>query len=259
MFRIITTSLVVLALVSCNNESDTGTKTGDSTVADTQTTTMNNTLTDAQKAEGWQLLFDGQTIGSWHKYGNEPIGSAWKVIDGTITLDTSSKKDGKVVGGGDIVTNEEFENFHLKLEWKIAPNGNSGIMFYVHEDSVKYENTYHTGPEMQVLDNNGHADAKYPKHRAGDLYDLIACSKETVKPAGEWNQVEIKALNGKLDFWLNGENVVSTTLWDDNWKKMLDNSKFKQWPDFGTYKKGRIALQDHDNTVSYRNIMIRRL
>ena len=259
MFRTITASILVCALVSCNNESETGTKTSDSTVADTQTATMNNTLTDAQKGEGWQLLFDGQSLGSWHKYGNEPVGAAWKVVDGTITLDTSSKKDGKVVGGGDIVTNEEFENFHLKLEWRISLGGNSGIMFYVHEDSTKYKNTYHTGPEMQVLDNNGHNDAKFPKHRAGDLYDLISSSKETVRPVGEWNQVEIKALNGKLDFWLNGENIVSTTLWDDNWKQMVANSKFKQWPDFGTYKKGRIALQDHDNLVSYRNIMIRRL
>ncbi len=74
---------------------------------------------------------------------------------------------------------------------------------------------------MQVLDNEGHADRKYPKHRAGDLYDLICCSKETVKPALEWNQAEIKCVNGKLDFFFNGENVVSTTIWDDNWNKML--------------------------------------
>ena len=97
------------------------------------------------------------------------------------------------------------------------------------------------------------------KHRAGDLYDLISCSKETVKPALEWNQVEIKSVNGKLDFFLNGENVVSTTMWDDNWNKMIAASKFKQWPGFGTFKKGKICLQDHDCNVWFRNIKIKKL
>ena len=113
--------------------------------------------------------------------------------------------------------------------------------------------------EMQVLDNNGHPDAKIIKHRAGDLYDLITSSPEMVKPYGEWNHAEIKCLNGKLDFYLNGTNVVSTMLWDDNWKKMVAGSKFKYMPAFGTYKKGHIGLQDHGNDVEFKNIKIKRL
>jgi hypothetical protein len=112
---------------------------------------------------------------------------------------------------------------------------------------------------MQVLDNAGHRDAKIIKHRAGDLYDLISSSSEPVKPAGEWNQVEIVSNQGKLDFTLNGTKVVSTTLWDDNWKKMVAGSKFKTMSDFGTFKKGKIALQDHGDAVCYRNIMIKKL
>ena len=207
----------------------------------------------SQSNNGWISLFDGKTTKGWHKYGSTTVGSVWKVSNGTLYLDTS------VANGGDIVTNEEFENFDLKLEWKISPGGNSGILFNVHEEPAKYKYTYVTGPEMQVLDNERNEDGKNYKHHAGDLYDLIACSKETVKPVGEWNQVEIKLLNGKLDFYFNGENVVSTTMWDDNWNKLVAGSKFKTMPGFAKFKKGRIALQDHGFPVWYRNIMIKKL
>jgi hypothetical protein len=109
------------------------------------------------------------------------------------------------------------------------------------------------------LDNEGHSDAKIIKHRAGDLYDLISCTKETVKPVGQWNKTEIKCVNGQLNFYLNGFNVISTTMWDDNWIQLVANSKFKTIPGFGTYTKGKIALQDHGDNVWYRNIKIRRL
>jgi hypothetical protein len=209
--------------------------------------------------EGWVSLFDGKTLAGWHNYGKTSVGEAWKVQDGTLYLDTTKKAGWQTAQGGDIVSAEEYENFDLKLEWKIAPGGNSGIIFYVHEDTTKYKYVWNTGPEMQVLDNDLHADGKIPKHRAGDLYDLISCKTETVKKPGEWNEAEIISKDGKLDFILNGTNVVSTMLWDDAWKKLVAGSKFKEWPDFGTYKKGHIALQDHGNTVWYRNIKIKKL
>ena len=209
-----------------------------------------NGLDKKEKQEGWQILFDGKTTSGWHKYGGGQAGESWKVNDGILSIDPSIKD------GGDLVTDKEFENFHLKLEWKISEKGNSGIIFLIHE-STQYKYPWETGLEMQVLDNDGHADGKIIKHHAGDLFDLIACSKETVRPVGEWNEAEVKCINGKLDLLLNGVNVVSTTLWNDNWKKLISESKFKSMPGFGTYKKGHIALQDHGDKVSFRNIRIR--
>ena len=227
----------------------------------TNTSTMGTTqaavLNQQEQNEGWKLLFDGQSTNGWHTYGKSTIGKAWKVVDGTLFFDGAVKKQNRNEGG-DIVTSEEFENFHLKLDWKISPNGNSGIIFYVHEDPAKYPSPWQTGPEMQVLDNNGHPDAKIHTHRAGDLYDLIA-AKENLRPVGEWNEVEIIANRGDLKFFMNGEQVLHTTMWDDNWRDMVAKSKFKSMPGFGTYKKGKIVLQDHDDNVWYRNIRIREL
>jgi Domain of Unknown Function (DUF1080) len=244
--KLLITIAAVAAFTSCN----TADEKSNSTAAE-----MKATGSDT----GWISLFDGTSTAGWHSYGKTTVGEAWKVADGALYLDTTQKEGWQIKGGGDIVTNDEFENFDLKLEWKIAPNGNSGVIFYVHEDTSKYKYVWNTGPEMQVLDNNGHPDSKITKHRAGDLYDLISCSKETVKPAGEWNEAEIVSNNGKLDFFLNGTNVVSTSMWDSAWKQLLAGSKFKDMTDFGTYKKGRIALQDHGNAVWYRNIKIKKL
>ncbi len=218
-----------------------------------------NSLSSQERSEGWKLLFDGQTTRGWHKYGGAPIGAAWKVQDGALWLDPSQKEGWQIKGGGDIVTDEVFADFHLMLEWKIAQNGNSGIMFYIHEDSTKYQWPWMTAPEMQVLDNQGHPDAKIVKHRAGDLYDLISCRQETVKPFEQWNQVEIICKKGKLDFFLNSVNVVSVQLWGEEWKKMVAASKFSNMPGFGTYQEGRIGLQDHGDKVWYRNIKVKRL
>lgn len=240
-----------ILLMSCNNSKNNSAET--TAVADSGNI-KKDSLTD-----GWVSLFDGKTTTGWHSYGESKAGELWKVADGAIYLDTSKKEGFQTKGGGDLVSEKEYGNFDLKLQWKIAPAGNSGVIFYIHEDTAKYKYVWWTGPEMQVVDNERHPDGKLIKHKAGDLYDLISCSTLSVKPVGEWNDVEIKSNNGKLDLFLNSTNVVSTTLWDDNWKKLVAGSKFKEWPDFGTFKKGHIALQDHGNMVWFKNIMIKEL
>jgi hypothetical protein len=221
-------------------------------------TTVNGTGT-TNKNRGWNYLFDGITTKGWHTYGQDTIGRAWKVEDSTLHLDASLKGDWQTKNGGDIITDDEYENFDLKLEWKISEGGNSGIVFYSHEDTSKYKYAWESGPEMQICDNVNNEDGKVYKSRAGELYELMAISKDVIKPAGEWNAIEIIANKGKLDFNINGEHVLSTTMWDDNWRKLMAGTKFEKMPGFGTYKKGKISLQDHGADVWFRNIKIKKL
>ncbi len=228
-----------------------------------QVNAPDNGLTQKEKSNGWKLLFDGKTSTGWHTYGKQTAGKAWVVQDGAFYLNGENRKKLGDDEGGDLVTNDEYENFDLKLDWKIGVKGNSGIIFYIHEDIAKYPATYMTGMEMQVLDNGtptrrGHDDARLYSHRAGDLYDLLA-SRDLVHPQGEWNHVEIISVNGKLDFYMNGEHSLSTSLWDNNWKQMIAISKFKDMNGFGTFKKGKISLQDHGEDVWFKNIRIKRL
>lgn len=217
-----------------------------------------NTLTDAEKAGGWKLLFDGKTLNGWHTYRKKTVGKAWQAVDGAIMLNTQKQAGWQTDEGGDIVTDGEYQDFDLKYEWKISPCGNSGVIFNLVE-SDKYEYVWLTGPEMQVLDNACHPDALIPRHRAGELYDLIGAKYETVKPAGQWNKARIRSKNGHLELWLNGRKIVECTMFTPEWKNLIAGSKFKDMPDFGTFKKGKISLQDHGNQVWYRNIKIKEL
>ena len=215
-----------------------------------------NTLTAKEKKEGWKLLFDGKTFNGWHTFKSDKVGAAWVVEDGAIRL--NKKEEGSPAkGGGDIVTAAEFENYELSLEWKIGPCGNSGIIFNVVE-SPEYQNTWQTGPEMQVLDNC-HPDGKIEKHRAGNLYDLIKSPTESVKPAGEWNLAKIISNKGHLELWLNDVKQVETMMFTPEWDALIKGSKFKNMPAFGKSKKGRIALQDHGELVWFRNIKLKEL
>lgn len=250
MNRIFLAILTAIAICGCNSSSRKENSSGDSAAAKPAARADSN---------GFVSLFDGKTTKGWHTYGKNTAGSAWKAEDGVLHLDASQKGDWQTKNGGDIVSDEEYENFDFKTEWKISRAGNSGIMFYVKEDAAKYQYAWYTGPECQIADNKENEDGKLIKHQAGDLYDLMSISKKVVKPAGEWNQVEIVVDKGKLDITINNEHVLSTTLWDDNWKKMVAGSKFKEWPAFGTFKTGRIALQDHGADVWFRNIQIKKL
>lgn len=231
-----------------------------------QSLSSNNTNTtdsvstkSADTGSGWISLSGGDSIKGWHSYGKSVPGKAWNMDSGSIHLQAGVKSGYQTSQGGDLVTNDSFSNFHLRLEWKIGKKANSGIIFYVKEDTSKYKETWNTGMEMQVCDKDSNEDAHSPKHEAGELYDLISASTRAAKGYGEWNKVEIISDKGKLSLYLNGVNIINTTLWDDQWKKLIANSKFKDMPGFGTFTTGRIALQDHGEEVWYRNIMIKKL
>lgn len=213
----------------------------------------NNTLTRKEKKQGWHLLFNGSTTQGWHSYLKPSAGPAWGVKDGEIQLDPAVKD-----GRGDIVTDGEYENFELSIDWNIAEEGNSGIMFIVHEDKA-YDATYVTGPEYQLLDDKKAEDNKQTNHLAGSLYDIIAPAKASENPAGEWNHTVIRLKDGELTFWLNGVQTVKTHLWDANWTELVSKSKFKNWKGFAEYHKGHIALQDHGYHIAFRNVKIREL
>jgi hypothetical protein len=222
-----------------------------------------NTLNAQERADGWQLLFNGSNLDGWHSYREQAPGRDWKVEDGAILLErgrTGESKDFE-----DLLTDAEFANFDLKLEWKMSPCADGGVMFHVQE-SPKYQETYETGPEMQIADLAcTKPDSRVLYERSGDLFDLISSDVEWVNEAGSWNRFEIIADGGHLQFFQNGHKVIDTQMWNGDWKNLVAHTKFKAWPDFGSFRKGHISLQGTEDKgetpirLWFRNIKIRPL
>ncbi|RDC61689.1 3-keto-disaccharide hydrolase [Adhaeribacter pallidiroseus] len=214
---------------------------------------VDNTLSPAEKKAGYTLLFDGKTINQWRGFRKETVPDSWGVQEGAIAL------VGK--GGGDLVTKNQYENYEFLVDWKISEGGNSGIIYNVSEDP-QYQATYHTGPEMQVLDNERHPDAKQGKNgnrQAGANYDMIPVATPAVKPVGQWNSVKLVVNKGHVEHWLNGKKVVEYQLGSPEWEALVKESKFAAMPGYGKIKKGHIALQDHGDKVWFKNLKIRQL
>jgi hypothetical protein len=201
-------------------------------------------LTAKEKSEGWISLFDGETLTGWAATGKD---EGWTVDDGAILC--------TVKGGGYLYTLEQYEDFVLSIDFNIDPGVNSGV--FVRWSDLK--DPVNTGIEMQVLDTYGRENPG--THDCGAIYDLVAPSKQTCKPAGEWNTAVITCDKSLIAVELNGEKIAEMDM--DKWTTPGMNpdgtkNKYKYaWKDMP--RKGHIGLQDHGGKVWFRNIKLKQL
>ncbi len=201
----------------------------------------------------WITLFDGKTFNGWHGYNKTGAITNWAIEDGAMVC-LGAAPDAH---GGDIVTNEAYENFELRWEWKMTKGGNSGVMYHVLE-GVKYHAPYETGPEYQMIDDISFPEKLEEWQKTGADYAMnVPNNKKKLKAIGEWNTSKIIFNKGHVEHWLNGKKIVEFQAWDAKWLKEKQEGKWKDYPDYGSAKKGLIALQDHGNKVYFKNIKIR--
>ena len=233
--------------------------------ADTEAEDSLNTLTQAEQEAGWTLLFDGESFDGWTGLGRDTIPKGhWTIEDGAIRKIESGKvpkaPDGQPLEGGDIMTEDAYRHFELKLEWKASEGGNSGVKYNVSDSlSTAHDPQYAAlGFEYQLLDDERHPDSEDPTHRAAGLYDLIAPSDEKpLKPAGEWNRARLVFKGNRGEHWLNGEKVLEYDLDSARFDSLFAASKYADTEGFRTRRAGHIVLQDHGNDFWFRNVKIR--
>jgi hypothetical protein len=212
-----------------------------------------NQLTQNEKSNGWQLLFDGNSLNGWKTFKNKP--GSWKTENGVLCSYTADS------GNSDLLTQNTYENFELSIDWKISAGGNSGIMYLVTED---YDEAYLSGPEYQLIDDNGFQQKLEEWQRTGANYAMHAPALNAAKKPGEWNTTRIIVNKGHVEHWLNDKKVVEYDLWSDEWKAQKNAGKWKDAPGYCASKSGHIALQSsHSNVetsgICFRNIKIKEL
>lgn len=213
--------------------------------------------------QDWIYLFDGKSTDGWRAYNGEIIPEKWAVIDGNLTFNTELKLEEDWKGGGDIIYyKEQFESFELYLEWKLPKGGNSGVFYNVQEG---YEAPYAVSPEYQLLDDNGWEELNNATleswQKAGADYAMYEpdLSKKKLNPAGQWNNSRIVYTPEKAQYFLNGELLLEFVPFSEDWYERRNSGKWDNFPDYGKYKKGYIALQDHDTPIWFKNIKIKKL
>lgn len=234
--------LALVSIVSCGSNDNANKTTAEAS-------------TDSLPKGEWVSLFDGKSLAGWHGYNKTGTIPNWDIEDGALVC-LGAAADAH---GGDIVTDSMYENFELKWDWKIEKGGNSGVMYHVVENS-KYQATYETGPEYQMIDDIDFPEKLQDWQQSGADYAMnVADSSKKLMPAGEWNSSRIVFNNGHVEHWLNGQKVVEFQAWDDKWNKEKAEGKWKDYPDYGTAKTGFIALQDHGKKAFFKNIMIKKM
>jgi hypothetical protein len=213
----------------------------------------NNTLTEAEKKEGWTLLFDGKTTDGWHGYNMKVFPDCWTIEDESLTMNSK--------GGGeslDVLTNKEYRNFRLAVDYKLTKAANSGVIFQIYEDP-KYKFPYETGPEFQVIDHENWPDKLEDWQINGANYAMYPPKARPYKPVGAWNNLVLEVKGNQVKQFLNGKLVVQYEKNSEEWLKLRNSGKWVNFPDWGKFDEGFISLQNHGTKVWYRNIKIKEL
>ncbi len=217
-----------------------------------------NELTENEKEEGWKLLFDGESTEGWRSaYGEGFPEKGWIIEDGLLTVVESGGAESQ--HGGDIVTVDEYSDFDLRLQVKYTEGANSGVKYFVTEKEEGVTGSA-IGLEFQILDDFNHPDAKLGNHEGsrtlGSLYDLIKAENKRRAGVGNWNNVRIVSDGMHVEHWLNGFKVLEYERGSERFRQLVDESKYKNWENFGEAESGHILLQDHGDRVSFRSIKI---
>lgn len=192
---------------------------------------------DTKPPEGFTALFNGTDLTGWKATGKMDV---WGAEKGVIHVDKG--------GGGWLLTEKEFGDFELRVEYKMSKGANSGVALRTPRDG----DPAYVGMEIQLIDDEGWPGKLADYQHTGSVYDVVPAAKTNNKPVGEWNAMRIVCKGPKVSIEVNGAKVVDANL-DDHKEK-----KAKSHPGI-TREKGHLGFQSYNTRVEFRNVFIKPL
>ncbi|NND70543.1 MAG: DUF1080 domain-containing protein, partial [Rhodothermales bacterium] len=163
-------------------------------------------VSQEEEQAGFVSLFPAGNLDMWTGYGHVPISPRWQNTETELYFNPSADP-----APGDLMTAAEYDDFELRLDWKLSDGGNSGVFFNV-DPSLEYP--WESGPEMQILENRKHGDGRNPLTSAAANYALHAPAFDATRKAGEWNEARLIVRGDSVQHWLNGFKLVDYVLGD---------------------------------------------
>jgi len=200
-----------------------------------------NEFLSARDADGFVGLINAQDLSGW-----QGAVENYEIVDGAVVC-----KKGK---GGDLLTQQEYENFVIRCEFKLPEAGNNGIAIRTPLNG----HSARDGLELQVIDSDGY-NAKHPKSPLktyqyhGSLYHCVGAKHGYLRPVGEWNYQEVEVNGQRIEVTLNGTKILDIDI------DKLDRSQIGSVPKGLDNRKGHIGFAGHNDPVMYRSFKVKRL
>ena len=192
---------------------------------------------DPKPPEGFKPLFNGKDLTGWKPTGKAEV---WGAEKGVIYVDKG--------GGGWLLTEQEFGDFELRVEYKLSKGANSGVALRAPREG----DPAYVGMEIQLIDDEGWPGKLADYQHTGSIYDVVPASKLNNKPIGEWNAMRIVCTGSKVMIEVNGQTVVDANLEDSKEKKGAKHPGLSRG-------KGHVGFQSYNTRVEFKNVFIKPL
>ncbi|MBR5660790.1 MAG: DUF1080 domain-containing protein [Bacteroidales bacterium] len=203
----------------------------------------------------WTPLFEGDSFEGWRSVNGDYFPEVgWSLENGIVTSNPEGDR------GGDIITKKVYRDFILSAEFKLSPLSNSGIKYFINPGTFDDPSI---GCEYQIIDDKDFSEQVEfleDDRLTGALYDIFPADKSKARfKSDDWNVAKIKVNGGHVEHYLNGKKILEYDRFSKAFDVAVAKSKFAPRPGFGKFETGHILLQDHDNSVQFRNVRIKEL